>query len=120
MKRASVRPRWIIFNEVETKDLCTVRYSSTSNKDLLFCSFEVLPMASRPSYLDRLWSYPTVSNNSPDSTASLVLKLKFVCFRTTVSWLYGCGTQKKYEDTYKIIPCNYVRVNYAKRSSFEF
>jgi hypothetical protein len=29
--------RWIIFNEVETKDLCTVRYSSTSNKRLLFC-----------------------------------------------------------------------------------
>jgi hypothetical protein len=25
----------------ETKDLCTVRYSAISNKDLLFCSFEV-------------------------------------------------------------------------------
>jgi hypothetical protein len=39
-------------NKVETKDLCTVRYSSTSNKDLLFCGFEVC-QASTPSYLDR-------------------------------------------------------------------
>jgi hypothetical protein len=31
----------ILFNEVETKDLCTVRYNSTSNKALLFCCFEV-------------------------------------------------------------------------------
>ena len=45
----------IIFNEVETKDLCTVRCSSTSKKGLLFCSFEVCRV-SRPSYLDRLWS----------------------------------------------------------------
>ena len=49
----NVQPQWIIFNEVETKDLCTVRYSSTSNNGLLFCGFEVCP-ASRPSYLDRL------------------------------------------------------------------
>ena len=32
-----MQPGGIIFNEVETKDLCTVRYSSTSNKGLLFC-----------------------------------------------------------------------------------
>jgi hypothetical protein len=37
----NVQPRWIIFNEVETKDLCTVRYSSTSNRGLLFRGFEV-------------------------------------------------------------------------------
>jgi hypothetical protein len=48
-----VQPRWIIFNKVDTKDLCTVRYSSTSNKGFLFCGFEVC-QASRPSYLDRL------------------------------------------------------------------
>jgi hypothetical protein len=41
-----------VFNKVETKDLCTVRYSSTSNKDLLFCGFEAY-RASRPSYFDR-------------------------------------------------------------------
>jgi hypothetical protein len=46
-----------IFNEIETKSkyLCTVRYSSTSNKDLLFCGFEVY-QASRLSYLDTPWS----------------------------------------------------------------
>jgi hypothetical protein len=40
----------IIFNEIETKDLCTLRYNSTSNKVLIFCGFEVR-QASRPSYL---------------------------------------------------------------------
>ena len=49
MKRTTTM---IIFNEVETKDLCTVRYGLTSNKVLLFCSFEVC-RASRPSHFDR-------------------------------------------------------------------
>jgi hypothetical protein len=31
----------MIFNEVETKDLFTVRHSSTSNKGLLLCDFDV-------------------------------------------------------------------------------
>ena len=47
-----MQPGGIIFNKVETKDLCTVRYSSISNKGLLFCNFEVC-RASRPAYLDR-------------------------------------------------------------------
>jgi hypothetical protein len=47
-----VQPRLIIFHEVETKDLCTVRYNSTSNKALLLCGFEVC-QASRSSYLHR-------------------------------------------------------------------
>ena len=50
-----MQPRLIISNEVETKDLCTVRYSSTSNKALLFCGFEVF-RAFRSSYLHRLCS----------------------------------------------------------------
>ena len=50
MKRTTTM---IIFNEVETKDLCAVRYGLTSNKVPLFCGFEVC-RASRPSHFDRL------------------------------------------------------------------
>jgi hypothetical protein len=45
----------VTMNNVETKELCSVRYSSTSNKSLLFCGFEVF-RDSRSSYLNRLWS----------------------------------------------------------------
>jgi hypothetical protein len=34
-----------IFNDVETKDLCTMRYSSTSNKALLFTSQNIFIIA---------------------------------------------------------------------------
>jgi hypothetical protein len=37
MKRTTTM---IIFNEVETKDLCAVRYGLTSNRVLLFCSLK--------------------------------------------------------------------------------
>jgi hypothetical protein len=56
-----VQPRWIIFNEVETKNLCTVRYCSTSNKGLLFCSFEVY-RASRPSHPDLSMAWTLIYN----------------------------------------------------------
>jgi hypothetical protein len=35
-----VQPRSMLFNNVETKDLCTVRYSSTSNKGLYFVALK--------------------------------------------------------------------------------
>jgi hypothetical protein len=56
----------IVFNEVEIKDLCRVRYSSTSYKGLLFCGFEHC-WASRPSHLDRVCSsrLKTVQVNLP-------------------------------------------------------
>jgi hypothetical protein len=62
--RWNVQPRWIIFNEVETKDLYMVRYSSTLSKGLLFCGFEVF-RDSWPSYLYRLWTgkATTMENN---------------------------------------------------------
>lgn len=45
-----MQPRLIIFNEIETKDLCTMRYCSTSTKNLLYCDLEGCRAASWPLY----------------------------------------------------------------------
>jgi hypothetical protein len=52
-----VQSQWIIFNESEIKDLCSVhevQFNIKQFKGLLFCGFEVC-RHSRPSYLNRLW-----------------------------------------------------------------
>jgi hypothetical protein len=57
-----MQPRSVIFNEVVTKDLYTVRYSLISNKGLLFCGFKVSRASKPSSYLDRLWARSTFIN----------------------------------------------------------
>jgi hypothetical protein len=44
-----------LMTEVETKDSCTVRYSSTSNNAFYFVALKFAGLL-RPSYLDKLWS----------------------------------------------------------------
>ena len=59
-----------------------MRYSSTSNKGLLVCGFEVFRV-SRPSYLDRLW---------PDSSAGLALS---VCMQSEVKSLSSTDNKER-------------------------
>jgi hypothetical protein len=59
----------IIFNEVDTKDLCMVIYSSTSNKGLLYCSFGVFELPNHSNhawYLDRLYDLLVLCFNKRD------------------------------------------------------
>ena len=76
-----MQPRSIVFNEVETKDLCTVRYSSTSNKGLLFCGFEVCRDA-RPSYLYRLLcDYNTLLKMGKQANLNQANAVHYLCIK---------------------------------------
>ena len=68
------------YKDNQTKDLCTVRYSSTSKKGLLFCDFEVC-WASSPSYLHRLWSSKVLAHENDSNILTMKIDLLYNILR---------------------------------------
>jgi hypothetical protein len=97
-----------------------VRYHSTSNKGLLFCSFEVC-LASRTSYLDRLWHI---------SICFSTLSFSSTSYDSTVIWfdavrIIGCAvdTTKFYRIIYLLfarLPIEYIDILYTLDSASNY